>query len=257
MMSAVLAMRSYSLNGMPRCVSSTLESSSRPRRRDMRCPCANLVRSCRTRSPGRSAARAARARSCAAVRSPWAARPGSRHGGSATLMRRSRNSYIPGRRGASLRAVGTPSRSLSSRSTSSLFVTIGRWPEISCRSRREVGTLAFSRPSPTPDVDERPSQPAAPGTGGEPRSFMTAWTTSWWYISLSRGFRVAGAPWGGLGDGSRRRGRPLLGWAFCAGLGAAGAFCCVVRFFRHSSQPLSIDSPQRLQTAACARRRAS
>src|SRR5881409_2943960 len=58
---------------------------------------------------------------------------------------------------------------------------------------------------------------------------MTAWTTVLWNISLRRGFVSPvplGRPFATAAAGAAGA-PPFLGWAFCAGLGAAGAFCCV------------------------------
>src|SRR5882724_1459563 len=143
-------------------------------------------------------------------------------------MSRSRNSYIRAPRKVTFAPIGTPSRSLKFAIDFLAFVTIGRWPEISCRSAvAKSSTLAFSRPSPTPMLMTTFSSRGTWYGLENPRSFMTAWTTVLWYISLSRGF-VSPVPFGRpLATGAAAAAGPFLGWAFCAGLGAAGAFCCV------------------------------
>src|SRR5438445_1421003 len=145
-------------------------------------------------------------------------------------MRRSRNSYIRAPRSVTFAPMGTPSRSLKFAIDFLARVTIGRWPAIACRSAvAKSSTLAFSRPSPTPMLMTTFSSRGTWYGLAYPRSFMTAWTIVLWNISLRRGF-VSPVPLGrplATAAAGAAGAPPFLGWAFCAGLGAAGPFCCV------------------------------
>src|SRR5712692_8406401 len=111
-------------------------------------------------------------------------------------MRRSRNSYIRAPRSVTLAPMGTPSRSLKFAIDFFAFVTTGLWPEIACRSAvAKSSTFAFSRPSPTPMLMTTFSRRGTWYGFVYPRSFMTAWTTVLWNISLSRG-GVSPVPFG-------------------------------------------------------------
>src|SRR5258705_3003407 len=145
-------------------------------------------------------------------------------------MSRSRNSYIRAPRRVTFAPIGTPSRSLKFAIDFFARCRLGRWPEISCRSAvAKPSTLAFSRPSPTPMLRTTFSSRGTWYGLENPRSFMTAWTTVLWYISLSRGL-VWPVPFGrplATCAAAAAGPAPFFGWAFCAGLCAAGAFCCV------------------------------
>src|SRR5215510_13411345 len=184
------------------------------------------------------------------------------------LISRSRNSYIRALRSVTLAPIGTPSRSLKFAIDFLARVTTGFWPEISCRSAVAKSiTLAFSRPSPTPMLMTTFSSRGTWNGLVYPRSFITAWTIVLVYISLSRGF-VSPVPFGRpLATGAVVvAGPPPLrgccGWPFCAGRGAAGAFCCggavsfamvsalVDRFAAALADPLLASVGQRLDAVA-------